>query len=133
MAPLEAKTSTMTTEPTNSIPNINNHIDGINKSPPTTTTSSYIPVTSPSTSHIIAHVYKSTKEDVDTVVQSSKKALESWSKLTIKSRVAILMKFNYLVKEHAQELAELIVQENGKNIIEGTVLTRIMFYVLCIG
>jgi malonate-semialdehyde dehydrogenase (acetylating)/methylmalonate-semialdehyde dehydrogenase len=120
MAPLEAKTSTMTTEPTtNSIPTINNHIDGINKSPPTaTTSSSYIPVTSPSTSHIIAQVYKSTKEDVDTAVQSSKKALESWSKLTIKSRVAILMKFNYLVKEHAQELAELIVQENGKNIIE---------------
>ena len=29
-----------------------------------------------------------------------------------------MMKFHALVKEHAQELAELIVKENGKNITE---------------
>ena len=97
-------------------PKINNYIDGVYQTP---TKSSYIPVTSPCTSEVIAHVYKSTKEDVDVAVESSKKSFESWSKLTTKSRVAILLKFNNLVKEHAKELAELIVQENGKNITEG--------------
>lgn len=29
-----------------------------------------------------------------------------------------MLKFHSLVKDHAQELAELIVQENGKNIVE---------------
>jgi malonate-semialdehyde dehydrogenase (acetylating)/methylmalonate-semialdehyde dehydrogenase len=117
MPPLEGTSSTdiMTDETDTTIPKINNYIDGVKQS---VTSASYIPVESPATSKVIAHVYKSTKEDVDQIVLSSKKAFESWSKLTMKSRVAILMKFNFLVKEHAQELAELIVQENGKNIIE---------------
>lgn len=102
------------------IPQINNYIHGVKQLPPSTDSSSYMDVTSPSTSHVIAHVYKSTKEDVDQAVDSAEKAFESWSNMTVKSRVAILMKFNYLVNQHAQELAELIVQENGKNITEGT-------------
>jgi methylmalonic acid semialdehyde dehydrogenase len=113
MPPLEENSTTMS-EPT--ISKIHNYIDGTKEQSPSDP--SYIAVTSPTTSKVIAQVYKSTKEDVDRTVLSSKKAFESWSKLTIKSRVAILMKFNYLVKEHAQELAELIVQENGKNITE---------------
>lgn len=100
-----------------SIPRINNYIHGI-KQESNASSSSYIDVTSPSTSHIIAKVYKSTKDDVEQTIQSSQKAFEQWSKLTVKSRVGILMKFNYLVKEHANELAQLIVQENGKNITE---------------
>ncbi len=102
------------------IPQISNYIHGVRKGPSSSySKASYIPVTSPMTSQTIAEVYKSNKDDVEEAVHSSKEAFKSWSKLTIKSRVAILMKFNYLVKEHAQELAELIVQENGKNITEG--------------
>ena len=103
---------------TDAIPKINNYIHGI-KQDEAPSSSSYMSVTSPSTSDVIAHVYKSTKDDVEKAVESSKKAFGSWSNLTMKSRVAILLKFNYLVKLHAKELAELIVQENGKNITEG--------------
>jgi acyl-CoA reductase-like NAD-dependent aldehyde dehydrogenase len=112
------------------IPTINNYIHGKKKKQTNASNAlllvgdesspaSYMTVTSPSTSIVVAHVYTSTKEDVEEAIESSKKALDSWSQLTIKSRVAILLKFNYLVKLHAQELAELIVQENGKNITEG--------------
>lgn len=104
---------------TNDIPKINNYIHGIKqKGSSSSSSSSYIPVSSPTTSNIIAHVYKSNKDDVEYAIESSKKAFESWSNMTIKSRITILMKFNYLVKLHAKELAELIVQENGKNITE---------------
>ncbi len=109
----------MTTQNTALIPHINNYIHGVKQQLPSTDSFSYMDVTSPSTSHVIAHVYKSKKEDVDQAVDSAKKAYESWSNMTVKSRVAILMKFNYLVNQHAQELAELIVKENGKNITEG--------------
>ena len=108
-------------EETSSVPKINNYIHGIKQQPPTLS-SSYIAVTSPSNSQPIAHVYKSTKDDVDRAIESSKEAFESWSKLTMKSRVSMLMKFHYLVQLHARELAELIVQENGKNITEGKLL-----------
>lgn len=48
-----------------------------------------------------------------------------------------MMKFHALVKEHAQELAELIVKENGKNITEaladGKVFFLVMFYLSILG
>ena len=37
---------------------------------------------------------------------------------TLKSRAALLLKFHSLIRDHAPELAELIVSENGKNITE---------------
>jgi acyl-CoA reductase-like NAD-dependent aldehyde dehydrogenase len=122
----ETTTATTKSQPattdmtTNDIPKINNYIHGIKQKGSSSLSSSYIPVSSPTTSNIIAHVYKSNKDDVEYAIESSKKAFESWSNMTIKSRITILMKFNYLVKLHAKELAELIVQENGKNITEGT-------------
>ena len=94
---------------------INNVINGKQVVP---AIESYLPVLSPSTSSQIASVALSTKPDVDSAVSSAKTAFQSWSSLTIKSRAAIMLKFHSLVKDHAQELAELIVQENGKNIVE---------------
>ena len=47
-----------------------------------------------------------------------KVAHASWSELTIKQRAAIMFKFHDLVDRHSQELAQLVVQENGKNIVE---------------
>jgi malonate-semialdehyde dehydrogenase (acetylating)/methylmalonate-semialdehyde dehydrogenase len=38
--------------------------------------------------------------------------------MTMKARAALMLKFHALVRENAQELAELIVKENGKNITE---------------
>jgi len=60
----------------------------------------------------------SNKVDVDSAVAAATEAFPSWSGLTIKSRAAIMLKFHNLVKENANQLAELIVKENGKNITE---------------
>lgn len=94
---------------------INNIINGKQAAP---LIEKYLPVLSPSTSQPIASVAISTKPDVESAVASSKTAFQSWSKLTVKSRASIMLKFHSLVQTHARELAELIVQENGKNITE---------------
>eukprot|EP00568_Trieres_chinensis_P004846 CAMPEP_0183293180 /NCGR_PEP_ID=MMETSP0160_2-20130417/1966_1 /TAXON_ID=2839 ORGANISM="Odontella Sinensis, Strain Grunow 1884" /NCGR_SAMPLE_ID=MMETSP0160_2 /ASSEMBLY_ACC=CAM_ASM_000250 /LENGTH=533 /DNA_ID=CAMNT_0025454255 /DNA_START=75 /DNA_END=1676 /DNA_ORIENTATION=+ len=78
----------------------------------------YMPVTSPPNSSKIGTVALSTKSDVDDAVAAAKAALPSWSRLTVKSRAAIMLKFHALVRENARELAELIVLENGKNMTE---------------
>ena len=59
-------------------PQINNYIHGVRKEPTVTssTASSHIPVISPSTSKVIANVYKSNKDDVQEAMESSKKAFE---------------------------------------------------------
>jgi len=81
-------------------------------------TNEYMDVINPADSKTIGRVALSAACDVDDAVASAKKAFPSWSSRTIKQRAAVLMKFHALVQEHAQELAELIVQENGKNITE---------------
>ena len=95
-----------------SIVTINNYIAGEHTYP---STNQYIPVTNPSTSSQIANVALSNSSDVHYAVSTAHSAFQSWSCLTVKSRAAIMLKFHSLIREHANELADLIVLENGKN------------------
>lgn len=47
-----------------------------------------------------------------------KVAHAQWSALTIKQRAAIIFKLHSLIEAHSTELAQIIVKENGKNIVE---------------
>ncbi|GAX11872.1 hypothetical protein FisN_20Lh071 [Fistulifera solaris] len=94
---------------------IDNYINGVFVKPHS---NEYIPVLNPTNGATIAHVAVSNNTDVETAVASAQAAFSAWSALTIKARAAILMQFHSLVRQHAQELAQLIVQENGKNITE---------------
>ncbi|TMW59082.1 hypothetical protein Poli38472_007227 [Pythium oligandrum] len=78
----------------------------------------YVDVLSPSTGEVIGQCALSTPEDVDAAVANAKSAFPEWSKLTIKSRAAIMFKFHALMNQHADELADIVVQENGKNKME---------------
>lgn len=78
----------------------------------------YVPLVSPSTEETIALVPLSKASHVDEAVVIGLKAFEDWSSLTIKQRAGIMLKFHNLMDVHSQELAELIVKENGKNIVE---------------
>lgn len=42
-------------------------------------------------------------------------AFPAWAELTHKARAAIMFRFHHLMEVHADELAELVVRENGKN------------------
>lgn len=95
---------------------LDNFIDGKFVTPEGVTT--YVPVVSPSDETVIAQVPLSTAANVDEAVAAAKRAFPEWSGLTIKQRAGIMMKFHHLMDTHSQELAELIVRENGKNITE---------------
>jgi len=94
---------------------VGNYINGTFVTP---TTGSYMPILSPFTSGTVGSVAVSAKADVDAAVSAASAAFPAWSSLTMKSRAAMMLKFHALIREHAQELAELIVLENGKNLTE---------------
>ena len=75
----------------------------------------FLPVTNPATDEIIGQLGLSSSRDVEAACQAASAAWLHWSGWTIKARAAVLLKFHALIEEHAQELADLIVQENGKN------------------
>lgn len=75
-------------------------------------------VTSPCDGSVIGHIPLSNAADVAHAVAAGKAAFPGWSSLTVKSRAAIMLRFHALMGRHSQELAEIVVRENGKNISE---------------
>lgn len=73
------------------------------------------PVYNPATGEVIAEVPLSTTEELDHAVQVAAEAFKTWSKVAVPRRARILFKYQQLLVEHWEELAELITVENGKS------------------
>ncbi|PZE21662.1 CoA-acylating methylmalonate-semialdehyde dehydrogenase [Paenibacillus xerothermodurans] len=73
------------------------------------------PVFNPATEEILAYVPYSTKEDVDRAVQTAKAALPMWSGTPVPRRARVLFKYQQLLVDHWEELAQLVTRENGKS------------------
>ncbi|WEG17180.1 CoA-acylating methylmalonate-semialdehyde dehydrogenase [Alkalihalophilus pseudofirmus] len=71
-------------------------------------------VPNPATGEILASVPISTKEDVDQAVKAANVAFKKWKNVPVPKRARILFKYHTLLTDQHEELAKLIVQENGK-------------------
>ncbi|MFD3446024.1 CoA-acylating methylmalonate-semialdehyde dehydrogenase [Microbacteriaceae bacterium 4G12] len=71
-------------------------------------------VINPATGELIGYVPISLKEEVDEAVQAAKAAFETWKHTPVPKRARILFSFHHLLTEAHEELARLIVLENGK-------------------
>ncbi|WP_110111239.1 CoA-acylating methylmalonate-semialdehyde dehydrogenase [Bacillus sp. CGMCC 1.16541] len=71
-------------------------------------------VINPATRESLAFVPVSTKGDVDKAVQAAKKAFKAWKDVPVPKRARILFKYHSLLVDQHEELAKLVVQENGK-------------------
>src|SRR5699024_8203768 len=67
---------------------------------------------------IIAKVPASTREELDRAAELAQKSFEEWKEVAVPKRARILFKFQQLLIENKQELAEIITKENGKNVSE---------------
>ncbi|MDF2958787.1 MAG: methylmalonate-semialdehyde dehydrogenase [Paenibacillus sp.] len=75
-------------------------------------------VPNPATGETIAMVPHSSKEDVDRAVTAAKAAFQEWKQVPVPRRARILFKYQQLLVDHWQELAELVTRENGKALSE---------------
>jgi len=94
---------------------VNNYIGGRFVPP---STGKYLIVENPADMSEVGNVALSSADDVAIAVEAASQAFPQWSSLTIKARASLMLKFHALVQAHATELAELIVLENGKNVVE---------------
>jgi len=102
-SPKRQKTETKTT--------VDNYIGGKFVS---STSGKYLDVTSPHDGEVIGKVALSTAADVDTAVKNAEVAFAKWSALTVKARAQIMLKLHALIRDNADELADMIVKEHGK-------------------
>jgi methylmalonic acid semialdehyde dehydrogenase len=77
-----------------------------------------VDVECPATGKVLSKVPLSTKADLDEAVKHAQAAFPAWSGMTTKARAALMFKLHMLIQDNADELAGLIVEENGKNLTE---------------
>lgn len=71
-------------------------------------------VPNPATNELLTKVPVSTKEDVNAAVAAAKEAFNKWKKVPVPKRARIFFKYHSLLSDNHEELARLIVKENGK-------------------
>lgn len=71
-------------------------------------------VINPATKECLAKVPISTKADVEEAVRAAKSAFQMWKNTPVPKRARIMYAYHHLLTENHDELAKLIVLENGK-------------------
>ncbi len=74
----------------------------------------WIPVTNPATQDVIAQVPCATADEVDQAVEAAKAAFESWKETPVGERARLMLRYQALLKENHDQIAELLSQETGK-------------------
>jgi malonate-semialdehyde dehydrogenase (acetylating)/methylmalonate-semialdehyde dehydrogenase len=73
-----------------------------------------IEVTDPATQQVLALAPKATHEEIEAAVASAKAAFLTWREVPVPERARLMLRYQHLLKEHHDELAEILAQETGK-------------------
>lgn len=77
-----------------------------------------VDVVNPATREVLIHVPQSTKEELDRAAQAAQDAFHDWSNTAVPKRARILFKYQQILMENKEVLAEIITRENGKSFNE---------------
>jgi len=72
------------------------------------------PVTNPATGEVLAETPYANAADVDRAVRNAHEAFLKWRDVPVVDRVQVLYRYKTLLDQHADELAGILTQENGK-------------------
>ena len=81
-------------------------------------TSEWIGITDPATQEVIAKVPQTTDDEINQAVAAAKAAFQTWRKTPITTRARIFLKYQALIRDHMDELAEILTAEQGKTIAD---------------
>jgi betaine-aldehyde dehydrogenase len=113
-------TTLSATEYSVGLPPVTSHSLYINGESVRSSGSSWLEVIDPSTTETIARVPAANREDVDRAVVAARRAFDegAWKDATAQDRGRILFKLAEIVRQRADELAELEARNTGKPIVE---------------
>ncbi|WP_395343872.1 CoA-acylating methylmalonate-semialdehyde dehydrogenase [Ningiella sp. W23] len=74
----------------------------------------FIELTNPANNEVIAHVPLSGTQDLEDAVASAKSAFESWKKVPISERARVMLRYQHLLKENHDDIAQTLSKETGK-------------------
>lgn len=74
----------------------------------------WIDVTNPATNQAIARLPCATEKEMQRAIESAENAFTSWKQVAVSDRARVMLNYQQLLKEHHDELAQLLSQETGK-------------------
>ncbi len=86
----------------------------------TSASNRFMDVECPLNGTVIANLRLSNNDDLNQAVSAAREAQKLWEKVPIKERVQVLYRYKQLLQRYSKELAELIIEENGKTFGEAT-------------
>jgi len=78
------------------------------------TTTKWLDVHNPATQEVVARTPEATDAEMKAAVQSAQKAFLTWKETPISARARIMFNMQQLVVKHTDDIAKIIVQEQGK-------------------
>ena len=69
------------------------------------------PVLNPATQQELARVPMATRNEVDAAVASAKHAFNTWRDVAVPERARVMLRYQHLLKQHRDEIAEILAQE----------------------
>lgn len=76
--------------------------------------SEWLEVTNPASNEVIAYVPCSTNAEMHAAIESAKTAFIDWKNVAVSERARLMLRYQHLLKEHHDELANLLSHETGK-------------------
>jgi len=74
----------------------------------------YTPVINPATCETLGMCPESTRADVDRAVQAAQEGFEEWRRVPVLNRVQYMFRFKTILEDRFEEVARMVVEENGK-------------------
>ncbi len=74
----------------------------------------FINITNPANNELIGKAPCTTELEIDSAVDSAKRAFESWKEVPAPERARVMMNYQMLLKKHHDEIAEILSKETGK-------------------
>lgn len=78
----------------------------------------WIEVTNPATNDVIAEVPCSTESEIDRAIHCAKQTFATWKNVPVPERARLMLRYQHLLKENHDQIAEVLSFETGKTIAD---------------
>ena len=75
---------------------------------------SWIDVTDPATQEVLCQAPNTTPDEMEQAIASAKAAFKTWKDVPTPERARMMLRYQALLKEHHDELGEILAKETGK-------------------
>ncbi|AIW16529.1 CoA-acylating methylmalonate-semialdehyde dehydrogenase [Vibrio tubiashii] len=80
--------------------------------------SQWIDVTNPATNEVIAKLPCATEDEMECAIVNAETVFHQWKNVAVSERARVMLRYQHLLKEHHDEIAEILSKETGKTTVD---------------